>query len=194
MIKTIPLYNVLGQASTSNLFTFSTSSRYGQVSSTVTEQASSSIVSDLSTAPNGGTVGGTATYANIGEIYFNRDYFAINNSSDTPPGFDYLTGNQLSDVYEISAVMEFPSTMPKFFKTDNGGWNDSSDYNKTNIGEIYVKFQRNDSVGTSNSGWVDVPMEMVNNPILRGYFGNNQIIDIDLLSTLGGSNAGFKKW
>jgi hypothetical protein len=190
--KTIPLYNVLGQASTSNLFTFSTSSRYGQVSSTVTEQASSSIVSDLSTAPNGGTVGGTATYANIGEIYFNRDYFAINNSSDTPPGFDYLTGNQLSDVYEITAVMEFPSTMPKFFKTDNGGWNDSSDYNKTNIGEIYVKFQRNDSVGTSNSGWVDVPMEMVNNPILRGYFGNNQIIDIDLLSTLGGSNAGLK--
>ena len=190
--KTIPLYNVLGQASTSNLFTFSTSSRYGQVSSTVTEQASSSIVSDLSTAPNGGTVGGTATYANIGEIYFNRDYFAINNSSDTPPGFDYLTGNQLSDVYEITAVMEFPSTMPKFFKTDNGGWNDSSDYNKTNIGEIYVKFQRNDSVGTSNSGWVDVPMGMVNNPILRGYFGNNQIIDIDLLSTLGGSNAGLK--
>ena len=190
--KTIPLYNVLDQAATAGLFTFSTSSRYGEVSSTVIEQASSSIVSNLSTAPNGGSVGGTATYANVGEVYFNKDYFAINNSGDTPPGYDYLSGNQLSDVYEILAVMEFPSTMPKFFKTDNGGWNDSSDYNTSNIGEIYVKFQFNDQVGTSNSSWNDVPMEMVSNPILRGYFGNNQIIDIDLISTLGGSNAGLK--
>ena len=195
--KVIPLYNVLDQAATAGLFTYSTSSRYGFVASGTENQASSSIVSINSPAPNGngGTGAGanvTAQYANTGELYFNKDYFAINDSGDTPPGFDYLLGNQLSDVYEISALMEFPSTMPKFYKTDNGGWNDSSDYNTSNIGEIYVKCQYTDVTGTADSGWVDAPMTMIENPILRGYFGNNQIIDIDLIQTMGSSNAGLK--
>ncbi len=195
--KVIPEYNVLDQAATAGLFTFSTSSRYGFVASSTQNQASSSIVSIESPAPNGngGTGAGnnvTAQYANTGEIYFNRDYFAINGTGDTPPGFDYLSGNQLSDVYDFSALMEFPSTMPVYFRTDAGGWNDSSDYNTTNIGQIYVKCQRNDNGGTSNSGWVDIPMTMIEPPKLRGYFGNNQIIDLDLVQTMGTSNAGLK--
>ena len=64
--KIIPETTAMGQSSTAGLFQFSTSSRYGEVTSTTIEQASSSIVSDLSTAPNGGSVGGTATYANVG--------------------------------------------------------------------------------------------------------------------------------
>ena len=39
--------------------------------------------------------------------------------------------------------------MPEYYRTDAGGWNDSSDYNRTNIGEIYVKCQYTDTTGTS---------------------------------------------
>ena len=195
--KVVPEYNVLDQSATAGLFTFSTSSRYGFISSASPSEASSSVVSIESTAPNGngGTGAGAnvvAQYANTGELYFNQDYFASASSGATPPGFTYLSGNQLSDVYEISALMEFPSTMPKFYKTDNGGWNDSSDYNKTNIGEIYVKCQYTDVSGTSDSGWVNAPITMIEDPILRGYFGNNQIIDLNLIDTMGSSNAGLK--
>ena len=195
--KVIQEFNIYDQAATAGLYTYSTSSRYGFVASGTENQASSSFVSIESTAPsgNGGTGAGanvTAQYANTGEFFFNKDYFAINNASDNPPGFDYLSGNQLSDVYEISTLVEFPSTMPVYYRTDAGGWNDSSDYNRTNIGEIYVKCQYTDTTGTSNSSWTDAPMTMIENPKLRGYFGNNQIIDLDLIQTLGSSNAGLK--
>ncbi len=190
--KVVPLTTAMSQADQAGQFTFSTSSRYGQVSAGVVAQASSSVISDLSTAPNGGTVGGTATYGNVGEMYFNRDYFAINNSSDTPPGYDYLTGNDLSDVYSFTAQFEFPTTMPQVVRTDRGGTFDKSDYNRTNVGNIYVKLQYNDNIGTSNSGWVDMQMTQVSRPILRGYFGNNQTVDIDLINTIGAANAGLR--
>lgn len=190
--KIIPETTAMGQSSTAGLFQFSTSSRYGEVTSTTIEQASSSIVSDLSTAPNGGSVGGTATYANVGEMYFNKDYFAINNSTATPPGFDYLTGNQLSDVYSFSTQMEFPTTMPQRYKTSGGSFWDSSNYQESDVGHLYVKLQYTDTVGLTNSGWIDLPMVQVERPIFRGYFGNNQIIDIDLINSFGSNKAGFR--
>lgn len=190
--KVVPLTTAMSQGDQAGQFTFSTSSRYGQVSAGVVAQASSSVISPLSTAPNGGSVGGTATYGNVGEMYFNQDYFAINDSTATPPGYDYLTGNDLSDVYSFTAQFEFPTTMPQEVRTDRGGTFDKSDYNRTNVGNIYVKLQYNDSVGTSNSGWVDMEMTQVSRPILRGYFGNNQTIDIDLINTLGSQNAGLR--
>ena len=192
--KIIPLGNVMSEASTANLFSFSTASRYGFVSSnpSTIAQASSSIVSDLSTAPNGGSVGGTATYANVGEMYFNQDYFAINGSGDTPPGYDYLTGNQLSDVYSFATTLEFPTTMPSEYRTSAGSFWDSSNYNRNNVGNIYIKLQYTDTAGLTDSGWVDMPMTQVSRPILRGYFGNNQVIDIDLINAIGSSNAGLR--
>ena len=206
--KVIPETTALAQSATAGLFTFSTSSRYGQVDSNTLMRASSSIVSINSTAPNGnigfnppntnvpdpvdGNTNVTATYANTGEMYFNKDYFAINSSGDTPPGYDYLTGNDLSDVYSFRAQFEFPSTMPQEYRTDAGGTWDKSDYNRTNIGNIYVKLQYTDTAGTSNSGWIDMKMTQVSRPIFRGYFGNNQTIDIDLINTLGSSNAGLR--
>ena len=121
-----------------------------------------------STAPsgNGGTGAGanvTAQYANTGEFFFNKDYFAINNTSDTPPGFDYLSGNQLSDVYEISTLVEFPSTMPVYYRTDAGGWNDSSDYNRTNIGEIYVKCQYTELKNNATQCWAKINPQAIKN-------------------------------
>ena len=190
--KVVPLTTAMSQGDQANQFTFSTSSRYGQVSAGVVAQASSSVISSLSTAPNGGSVGGTATYGNVGEMFFNQDYFAINDSTDTPPGYDYLTGNDLSDVYSFTAQFEFPTTMPQVVRTDRGGTFDKSDYNRTNVGNIYVKLQYNDNIGTSNSGWVDMQMTQVSRPILRGYFGNNQTVDIDLINTIGSQNAGLR--
>ena len=144
--KVVPLTTAMSQGDQANQFTFSTSSRYGQVSAGVVAQASSSVISSLSPAPNGGSVGGTATYGNVGEMFFNQDYFAINDSTDTPPGYDYLTGNDLSDVYSFTAQFEFPTTMPQVVRTDRGGTFDKSDYNRTNVGNIYVKLQYNDIV------------------------------------------------
>lgn len=190
--KNIPITNALNQSSTSGLFTFSTASRYGEVDSSTINQASSSIVSSESPAPNGGTVGGTATYAGLGEMYFNKDYFAINGSGDTPPGYDYLTGDDLSDVYSFTAQFEFPSTMPQEYRTDAGGTWDKSDYNRTNVGFMFIKLQYTDTSGTTDSGWIDMPMVQVERPIFRGYFGNNQTIDIDLINALGSSNAGLR--
>jgi len=190
--KVVPLTTAMSQGDQAGQFTFSTSSRYGQVSAAVVAQASSSVISPLSTAPNGGSVGGTATYGNVGEMFFNQDYFAINDSTDTPPGYDYLTGNDLSDVYSFTAQFEFPTTMPQVVRTDRGGTFDKSDYNRTNVGNIYVKLQYNDNIGTSDSGWVDMQMTQVSRPILRGYFGNNQTVDIDLINTIGSQNAGLR--
>ena len=85
------------------------------------------------------------TYADTGEIFFNRDYFAENGSSANPPGFDYLTGNQLSDVYGAKLRIELPSTVPQEVKTDSGGWNDSSDFNRTNVGNIKISFGKKSS-------------------------------------------------
>ena len=191
--KIIPETTALSRADQAGQFTFSTSSRYGEVTSTVTAQASSSIISPLSTAPNGGSVGGTATYGNVGEMYFNQDYFAINDSTDTPPGYDYLTGNDLSDVYKFNAQFEFPTTMPQVYRTDAGGTWDKSDYNRTNVGNLYIRLESTNVTGTSNSGWVPMKITQVDRPILRGYFGNNQTVDIDLINTLGSSNAGLRE-
>ena len=82
--------------------------------------------------------------------------------------------------------------MPQEYRTDAGGTWDKSDYNRTNIGNIYVKLQYTDTPGTTNSGWIDMQMTQVSRPIFRGYFGNNQTIDIDLINTLGSSNAGLR--
>ena len=190
--KVIPLTTAMSRGEQVGQFTFSTASRYGQVDSNVQNQASSSVISSLSPAPNGGSVGGTATYGNVGEMYFNRDWFATGSASGTPPAYDYLTGNDLSDVYSFTAQFEFPSTMPQDVRTDRGGTFDKSDYNRTNVGNLYIKLQYNDNIGTSNSGWVDMQMTQVSRPIFRGYFGNNQTIDIDLINTLGSQNAGLR--
>jgi len=191
-IKIVPLTTALSTSDVVGQFVFSTSSRYGQVDQSTTEQASSSFVSPVSPAPNGPSIGGTAGYAAVGEMYFNQDYFAINDSTANPPGYDYLTGNDLSDVYSFRAQFEFPTTIPQVYRTDAGGTWDKSDYNRTNVGNIYLKLQYTNASGTTNSGWIDMPMEQVTRPKLRGYFGNNQTIDIDLINTLGSSNAGLR--
>lgn len=186
--KTIPYYNVLDKIDTNGLFTFSTSSRYGFVSQAVQNQASSSIVSILSPAPNPTiNANSNVSYAFPGEFYFNRDYFAINNSSDDPPGFDYLNGDQLSDIYSFNITAEFPTTVPQEFRTDAGGFWDSSDYNSTNVGYINMKLQY-----YNGSSWIDVKIVQTAPPTMRLYFPGNQTINVDLAQSFGSSYAGLR--
>lgn len=187
--KNIPFYNVLDKINEAGFYTFNTSSRYGKISDSVVNQASSSIVGELSPAPNptAGANTPTVSYANPGEIFFNQDYFAINGSGDTPPGYDYLTGNQLSDIYTLSVLAEFPSSVPQEYRTDAGGWNDSSDYNRTNVGNISMKLQE-----YNGSSWVDLQMVQQAPPTMRLYFGGNQTLDIDLAASFGSNNAGLR--
>ena len=192
--KIIPLTNALSKAQTTNLFTFNTSSRYGYFDSGTTQQASSSIVSSLSTAPNG-NIGGTPTppgsnivanYAAPGEFYFNKDYFAIN-------GINGLSGTQLSDVYSFQSQFTFPSTVPKFYKTDDGGWNDSSDYQYGEVGHMYVRLQYTTSTGVSeNVSWINMQIEQIETPIMRLHFPGNQILDLNLATVYGSTNAGLR--
>ena len=192
--KVIPLTTALTQSGVSGLFTFTTSSRYGEVTNAVTGQATSSIISPESTAPT--TVDNNIfsnNIARVGEMYFNKDYFAINDTTATPPGYDYLTGNDLSDVYSFRAQFEFPTTMPQEYRTDAGGTFDKSDYQRTNVGHLYVQLQYNDQPATNNTSWIPMKMSQIERPILRGYFGNNQTIDIDLINAFGSSNAGLRE-
>ncbi len=196
--KIIGPYNLLDKAGDTDssgnpLYVFSTSSRYGVVNldaqyPEVINAASSSIVSVLSPAPNP-TLGANTnvSYASTGEIFFNRDYFAIYDSSATPPGFDYLTGNQLSDVYGIKVRAEFPSTVPQEVRTDSGGWNDGSDYNRTNVGKITLSLQEKRSFG-----YAKVKIKQLAPPILRLYFPANQTVDVDLTQAFGSNKAGLR--
>ena len=177
------------------LYVFTTSSRYGVVNldpqyTEVINAASSSIVSILSPAPNPTLNNNTnVTYADTGEIFFNRDYFAENGSSANPPGFDYLTGNQLSDVYGAKLRIELPSTVPQEVKTDSGGWNDSSDFNRTNVGNIKISFGKKSS---SSNNYIKQKIQLLTPPILRLYFTGNQTVDVDLAQAFGSNKAGLR--
>ena len=189
--KNIPTYNILSEIDSNNLFTFTTSSRYGKVAAGTENQASSSIVSILSPAPNPEINNNSnVSYASPGEFYFNEDYFAINGSGDTPPGYDYLSGNQLSDVYSLSVLAEFPSSVPQEVRTDEGGWNDSSDYNRTNVGNISMKLQRRRT--NFPYSWTSLQMEQLAPPIMRLYFSGGQTLDVDLAASFGSNNAGLR--
>jgi hypothetical protein len=183
--KSIPEYNVLDQIDTDGLFTFSTSSRYGFISQAVQNQASSSIVSILSPAPNPTNGANTnVSYAGPGEFYFNQDYFAINPS---PSGYDYLTGNQLSDIYSFNITAEFPTTVPQEYRTDAGSFWDSSDYNRTNVGYIAMKLQY-----YNGSSWINTKIVQNDPPTLRLYFPSNQTLNVDLAQSFGSNKAGLR--
>jgi|FLOH01.1.fsa_nt_gi hypothetical protein len=183
--KSIPEYNVLDQIDTNGLFTFSTSSRYGFISQSIQNQASSSIVSKLSPAPNPTNGANTnVSYASPGEFYFNEDYFAINPS---PSGYNYLTGSQLSDIYSFNITAEFPTTVPQEYRTQTGNFWHRSRFNTTNVGNISMKLQY-----YNGSNWVDEKIVQNSPPTMRLYFPSNQTLNVDLAQSFGSNYAGLR--
>ena len=65
----------------------------------------------------------TSAYAVPGEVYFNKDQFAIDNDNPAYPtrNGDLPTGLGLSDSYTINLNVEFPSTPPLEIETETGG-------------------------------------------------------------------------
>ena len=189
--KDIPVYNILDQIETPDLFTFTTSSKYGYVSlvNNTINQASSSIVSVLSPAPNPTINANTSpvNYAGAGEFYFNEDYLAISGSFAQPPGLSNISGTQLSDKYTISVKAEFPSTLPqRWFSWHSVDGVDH--FGDENIGQIYMQLQV-----YSDGDWKPWPKIVMNSPpMLKVYFGNNQTLEINLAIILGDEFAGLR--
>ena len=186
--KNITLNNLLAGVSSSGYYTFTTSSNYGYYNATYPEYASSSIISDeFDIYGNGAGQGqdggrssaeGTTTQ---GLIRFNKDI--VQGGGGIP-----VNTTSLSDSWRIRLFAEFPSTPPFEYKTDAGGWNDSSDYNRSFIGHLAIKLQYSTN-GTS--GWTDMEMYEIADPILRLFFGTSQI-NINLKTVLGSGNAGLR--
>ena len=170
--KVISYPNIMAGISSSGNYTVTETQRYGlSGSGDITVYASASIVSE------------SATYANIGEIYFNRDQFAIN-------GENGLSGNQLSDTWAINTSVEIPSTAPQVYRTDAGGWNDSSDYNEGIVGSIEVGIQYNDSTNLNSTDWKWAKVEIASPPIMKVVYNENSIVNFNMTQMFGAANCG----
>jgi hypothetical protein len=122
------------------------------------------------------------TWAQPGEIYFNKDIFAINN--------DGISGNELSDTYTLKFEGSFISSTLWEYRTDAGGWNDSSDYNRNSVGHLQIWLERWDRNAGFNGAWVKCKMKQLKRPKIVYDFGNNQTVELDARALNGASTAG----
>jgi hypothetical protein len=113
-------------------------------------------------------------------------YFTTDPFTATMPG---LSGNQLSDNWKFRMKYSQPSTNPNGYRTDAGGWNDSSDYNTDNVGQIYMRLQKS----TDGTTFTNCRMEMVEPPKMICYFGGDQTEIINLPEVFGANNAGLRE-
>ena len=177
VVKNITMSNVFAGVSQSGYFSFSTGSRYGDAGSYGLNEASSSIISEFS--PVTDPAYNPSDSNKQGYIYFTKD---IVQGAGTP-------SSDLSDNWRIRMRTEFPTTPPFEYRTDAGGWNDSSDYNRTDVGYIKLRVYKSSS-GTG--GWSLVTMSQVTRPILRLFFSGGAELDLDLINIFGSNNAGFR--
>jgi len=178
VVKNITMNNVFAGASQSGYFSFSTGSRYGDAGTYGSNEASSSIISEFTPVTNPPYDASTQSNKQ-GYIFFTKD---IVQGFGTP-------SSDLSDNWRIRMRTEFPTTPPFEYRTDAGGWNDSSDYNRTDVGYIKLRVYKSSS-GTG--GWNLVTMSQVTRPILRLFFSGGAELDLDLINIFGSNNAGFR--
>lgn len=180
--------NVFAGVSQSGYFNFSSGSRYGEMDPYIPDgntvlMVSSSIVSEFSPIWNDPDTGAgpfpTSETNKQGYIFFTKDSIQGEGTSISA----------LSDNWKIRMRTEFPTTPPFEYKTDNGGWNDSSDYNRTDVGYIKLRVYKSSS-GTGS--WDLVTMSQVTRPILRLFFSGGAELDLDLINIFGSNNAGFR--
>ena len=181
--KTIDLFNIASSITGSgNQLTVTYKSAYGYSGSgDVTKFVESSIITgSVAGLPGPDTYGNT--YAGQpGMAYFTTDPFTA-----TMPG---LSGNSLSDNWKFRMKYTQPSTNPNGYRTDAGGWNDSSDYNTDNVGQIYIRLQKS----TNGTTWTNCPQEIVESPKMICYFAGGQTEIINLPDVFGNANAGLRE-
>ena len=175
--KIVTMTNLLAGVSQSGYYSFNTGSRYGDAGSYGSNEASSSIITQYTPVTNPAYNSGDASKQ--GYVYFNRDIVQ---------GEGQLNTTALSDVWKLRLNAEFPSTPPVEYRTDAGGFWDSSDYNKNEIGHIYLKLQRS----TNASSWTDMTMTLLAEPVLRFYYSGGAVVDLNLRNVLGQNNAGLR--
>jgi hypothetical protein len=181
--KNIDLFNIAsGITGSGNSLTVTYKSAYGYSGSGATTKfvESSIITGSLAGLPGPDTYGTTYT-GQPGMAYFTTDPFTA-----TMPG---LSGNQLSDNWKFRMKYSQPSTNPNGYRTDAGGWNDSSDYNTDNVGQIYMRLQKS----TDGTTFTNCRMEMVEPPKMICYFGGDQTEIINLPEVFGANNAGLRE-
>ena len=126
---------------------------------------------------------GNAHWGNPGQIYFNKDIFAINNEG--------ISGNELSDIYNISFQGSFPSSSPYEFRTSDGSFWDSSNYNYNDVGYLKVSLLKR-VPGGFGMVWRQCKIKEISRPKATYHFGGNQTVTIDLRRVNGSERAGIK--
>lgn len=122
-----------------------------------------------------------ATWGEPGEIYFNKDIFAINGEG--------ISGNELSDAYTLKFEGSFPSSPPYEYRWDRGGTWDHSDYNNNSVGYLKVSLEKRVQ-GAFGSSWKKCSIKQLRRPKAVYNFGGSQEVEIDLKTVNSPSNAG----
>jgi hypothetical protein len=183
--KRVDLLNIgSGITGSDNAYTTSSvyKSAYGYSGSgDITKYVESSIITGSITGlPQHPPTYGTTYAGGAGQAYFTTDPFTA-----TTPG---LSGNSLSDNWKFKMKYTQPSTCPYTYRTDAGGWNDSSDYNSDNVGQIYVELQKS----TNGTTWTKCKQQIVESPKVIVYWSGGQTEILDLPSIFGANNAGLR--
>ena len=199
VVKNITYYNILSGSTTINdnitagTMTISSASRFGfSGSDTATIYASQSFVLSED-AGNPGLdpalqPGSGPQYGRPGELYFNNDQFAVNDSDGTTDGGLNVNNGDLSSAYTLNAQFSILSTAPYKYRYDAGGTWDSSDYDSGVIGSLTVRFQYSDSTNlstNSNSVWAYAKFVNYQEPTMTIYYTDNTQNTFDLDSALG---------
>ena len=121
-----------------------------------------------------------ATWGNPGEIYFNKDIFAINGEG--------ISGRELSDEYTLKLEGSFPSSPPYEYRWDRGGTWDSSDYQRNNVG--YLKIQLQKRTEGAFPSWAKCSIKQLRRPKAVYNFGGAQEVEIDIKTVNENGNAG----
>ena len=124
-----------------------------------------------------------ATWGEPGEIYFNKDIFAINN--------DGISGNELSDVYTIKFDASFFSSVPYEYRTSAGSFWDSSNHNKNDVGYLQIELEKR-VPGAFGMKWVSCKIKQLRRPKIIYNFGANKTTTIDAQTVNGSQNAGVR--
>ncbi len=197
VVKDITYYNILSGSSTieGNVFvgnmTISSASRYGMSGSDVgTIYASQSFVLS-NDAGNPGpeenqSGSGAVQYANPGELYFNDDIFAINDSNGTTEGDLNVNNGDLSSAFTLNANFSILSTAPHEYRWDAGGTWDSSDYTSGVMGYLYAELEYTDSTNlSSNNVFQKAKIVNYQPPSMTIYYVDNTQNTFPLASALG---------
>ena len=93
--------------------------------------------------------------------------------------------NGLSATYTIEFSGKFPTTPPQIYRTSEGGYNDSSNYNNGTVGDFEISIEK-----YVNNQWAKIPIEVTDQATLTLNYAGGNVLNIPLTSAYGSQNVG----